>query len=132
VAQSTERRRDLGLLVLRLGIGAMFVGHGLPKLLGGVKRWQTVGEAIGVLGIHFAPTCFGLAAALSEFCGGILLAAGLAFRPACALLLTTMVVATLHHVHRGDGFATASHAVEAAILFASLLLIGPGAWRLGR
>ena len=49
-----EKQRDLGLLVLRAGIGAMFVGHGLPKLLGGPQRWTTVGEAMAYLGLDFA------------------------------------------------------------------------------
>jgi putative oxidoreductase len=42
------------------------------------------------------------------------------------MLASTMVVAAAFHLDRGDGFAKASHAIEAAILFGALILIGPG------
>jgi putative oxidoreductase len=69
-------------------------------------------------------------AAFAELGGGLLLALGVAFRPACALLLCTMIVASARHLSQGDGFGKSSHAIEAGILFLSLLLIGPGAYRL--
>ena len=118
--------RDLGLLFLRVGIGAMFMGHGWPKLAGGPARWTGLGKAVSHLGIDFGHTFFGFAAAVSEFFGGLLLAVGLFFRPGCALLLSTMVVASTMHLRKGDSFTASSHAIEAAILFAALLLIGPG------
>ena len=118
--------RDLGLLILRVGIGASFMVHGFPKLLGGPEKWAKLGKAMEVFGVDFAPAFWGFMAAFSEFGGGLLLALGLAFRPACLLLLSTMVVASAMHLDRGDGFGKASHAIEAAILFLSLLMIGPG------
>jgi len=124
------RRRDLGLLLLRVGIGGMFVAHGLPKMLGGPTKWHALGTATSALGIHLFPTFFGFMAAVAELGGGILLAAGVLFRPACALMLATMVVATSRHLSQGDSFAVASHAIEAGILFLSLILIGPGPLRI--
>jgi putative oxidoreductase len=125
----SEKHRDLGLLLLRVGIGAMFMVHGYPKISGGPAKWATLGEAVGRLGIHFAPSFFGFMAALAEFGGGLCLITGAFFRAACALMLTTMIVASNMHLSKGDGFGTASHAIESAILFASLILIGPGAYR---
>jgi putative oxidoreductase len=119
-------RRDLGLLILRLGMGGMFVYHGLPKLLGGPARWESLGRALRAVGIDFAPTFFGFMAGMAEAGGGLCLALGIAFRPALAMLASTMVVAAAFHLDRGDGFGKASHAIEAAIVFGSLLLIGPG------
>lgn len=125
-------RRDLGLLLLRVGIGAMFVAHGLPKLVGGPARWEGLGRAMRAFGIDFAHGFFGFMAAIAETGGGLCLALGLAFRPALGMLLATMVVATASHLHRGDGFGKAMHAIEAGILFGSLLLIGPGRYVLRR
>lgn len=125
-----DRQRDLGLLLLRVGIGAMFMAHGWPKMIGGPAKWESIGSATQVFGLAFAPLFWGFMAALAELGGGLLLALGIAFRPACALLLCTMVVASAKHLSQGDGFGKASHAIEAAILFLSLLLIGPGAYRL--
>jgi putative oxidoreductase len=123
---SPDRFRDLGLLLLRVGIGGMFMVHGWPKLAGGAASWAKLGKAMAHVGIEFAPTFFGLMASLSEFFGGLLLALGLLFRPAAGLMLATMAVATTMHLQQGDGIGGASHAIEAAIVFASLLLIGPG------
>ncbi len=130
VMADSGKHRDLGLFILRAGLGASFVGHGLPKLLGGPARWHALGEAMGAFGVHFAPAFWGFMAMASELGGGVLLATGVLFRPACALMAFTMLVAVSHHFGRGEGFAEASHAMEAGVVFLSLLLIGPGPWRL--
>jgi len=118
--------------MLRVGIGGMFIAHGLPKLLAGPEKWLKLGKTMEHLGVDFAPTYFGLAAAVSESLGGLCLALGIATRPALALLVVTMLVAGTQHLLRGDGFGRSSHALESAILFASLMLIGPGKYRLGK
>lgn len=125
-----DRYRDHGLLVLRVGLGAMFVLHGWPKMAGGAAKWAKLGAATQHLGIDVWPTAFGFAASISELGGGLLLALGLFFRPAAFALLATMVVATSTHLAKGDGIMGASHAIEAGIVFLALLLIGPGAYSL--
>lgn len=128
--EKQESRRDWGLLILRLGIGGMFVAHGLPKLLAGSEVWTGLGGAMKALGIDFAPTAWGFMAAVSETLGGALLALGFFSRTACVFLLSTMLVAIAMHLTRGDSFVKASHAIEAAILFFSLIWIGPGKYAL--
>jgi putative oxidoreductase len=125
-----DKYRDTGLLILRVGIGIMFMYHGFPKLTAGPELWTNLGGALSNLGIGFAPTFFGFMAALSEFAGGLLLLLGLFTRPACFFLFITMVVAALMHLTGGDSFGEASHAIEAAILFVSLIFIGPGKYSL--
>ncbi len=121
-----DRYRDKGLLILRVGIGIMFMCHGFPKLTAGPEAWTKLGGALSSLGIGIAPTFMGFMAAISEFGGGLLLVLGLFMRPACFFLLITMVVAMLMHIKSGDPFVKYSHALESAILFFSLLFIGPG------
>jgi putative oxidoreductase len=128
--RSLDRYRDAGLLILRVGIGAAFMAHGYPKLAGGPDAWTGLGGALSAFGLSFAPTFMGFLAAISEFGGGLLLVLGLATRPACVFLLGTMVVATAMHLSRGDPFMKYSHALEAGILFLSLILIGPGRFSL--
>ena len=125
-----DKYRDIGLLILRIGIGAAFVCHGYPKIVGGPEVWARIGGALSSIGIDFAHTPMGLIAGLAEGVGGLLLMLGLFTRPACFFLLNTMIVATLMHVRAGDPFVKYSHALEAAILFFSLLLIGPGKYSL--
>ena len=126
-----DKKSGLGLLILRVGIGAMFMTHGYGKLFGGPEMWEKIGGAVSNFGIHFAPTFFGLMAALSEFGGGLCLILGLFFRPACFFMFCTMAVASTMHLTQGDGLQKASHAIEAGILFLSLIFIGPGPCTLG-
>ncbi|MDD5155122.1 MAG: DoxX family protein, partial [Candidatus Omnitrophica bacterium] len=79
---------DIGLLILRIGIGSMFIYHGAPKIFGGPQMWTNVGlMAMPGLGIKFAPAFWGFMAGFSEFAGGILIILGLFFRLACVLPL---------------------------------------------
>lgn len=126
---NTESMRDLGLLFLRIGMGVMYLYHGIPKLMGGTALWRKLGAAVSYVGIDFAPVTFGLAAALSETAGALFLMLGLFFRPALFFLIVTMGVAASMHLGRGDGLQVASHAIENAIVFFSLILIGPGRYK---
>jgi putative oxidoreductase len=121
------KHRDSGLLFMRLGLGVMFMLHGLPKLMGGPKVWGAVGAAMGNLGIHFWPKFWGLMAASTEGIGGLLLAIGFFYRPVALLLAFTMVVATLKHYHGGDNFMDkTSRPLELAFVCIGLAFIGPG------
>ena len=125
------KRFDLGLLVLRVGIGIMEAWvHGWPKLVGGPERWKKLGAAVEIFGIHFVPTFWGFCAMAAEFGGGILLVLGLFTRPAAASILVTMVVASTRHLSRGEGMSEASHAIELGIVMGSLLFLGPGRYSL--
>lgn len=124
--ENRYRTHDLGLLLLRIGIGVMFTIHGYPKLIGGPEKWAEIGGVMKMFGLTSSPVVWGFLAAFSEAIGGQLLALGLFFRWACLLLLGTMVVATAMHVMSGDDFGAYSHALESAFLFLGLLFAGPG------
>ena len=90
---------DLGLLIFRLGFGLGFLFfHGYDKLMGGPEAWANLGGAMSMFGIGFGHTFFGFLAAFAESIGGIMIAAGLYYRPIMALLAGTMFVATLRHI----------------------------------
>ena len=118
--------RNTGLLLMRIGLGIMFMYHGYPKLLGGPDMWTSVGGAMKHVGIGFYPVGWGLLAAVTETFGGFLILLGLAFRPAALLLTITMIIAATMHLKTGDGLNGASHAIEAAVVFFALFFIGPG------
>lgn len=124
-----DKYRDIGLLVMRIGLGfGFFWFHGWDKLIGGPERWIRNGSAIQLIGIDFWHTFFGFLAAFSESIGGMLIAAGFMFRPVSAMLCFTMCIAALSHVVSGNG--NPGHAFKNAFIFAGLLMTGPGKYSL--
>ena len=121
-----DRHRELGILILRVGIGLMFVFHGWPKISGGVETWVKLGMAMKFMGIGFAPAFWGFMSAATEFFGGILIAVGLLTRPVAMVLTFNMLVAVILKFSTGAGLGGASQAIEVGIVFLSLILIGPG------
>ncbi len=132
VLGSLGKYRDFGLLVLRIGLGVMFLLHGAPKILGGPAKWEKVGAAMSHVGVTAMPVFWGFMAGFSEFFGGLGLVLGFFFRPALLLLATTMAVATSMHLGKGEGLQVASHAIEDGIVFLSLLFIGPGKYSIDK
>ena len=132
----TNYSPDFGLLILRVGIGGMFLLHGYPKLAGGTEKWESLAQ----YGLPFLPegnicVFFGLAAALAEFFGGLLLILGGYHRIACGAIATTMVVAfnaKLAAVSDVSSFAKdAGWPLELLIVSIALFFAGPGRFRLG-
>ena len=120
---------NLGLLLIRLGIGASLIAHGLPKINGGPELWTKLGSSMEIIGIHFLPAFWGFMAAFAEAGGGVLLMLGVLWKPACFLLVFTMVIAVLHHAMKGETFGDYSHAMELGILFVGLFFTGPGKYK---
>ncbi|MCA0447768.1 MAG: DoxX family protein [Bacteroidetes bacterium] len=124
--------KDLGLLIMRAGLGIMMVLHGWPKIIGGPDRWESLGRNTEFLGITFLPVFWGFMGALAEFLGGALLAAGFFARTAAFFLICTMIVAAATHLGKGDGLMGASHAIEVGFAFFGLLFLGPGKFALNQ
>lgn len=119
-----DKYKDIGLLIVRIGIGIMFMIHGYPKITGGMEKWETLGNSMGSFGITLMPAFWGFMAAFAEFFGGLMIVLGLFFRPAVVLLVITMLVATSKHWP--SGFGKYSYPAESAIWFIGLFFTGPG------
>jgi putative oxidoreductase len=119
--------KDWGLLLMRIGIGAMFVVYGFPKLVGGPEKWAEIGGAMSVIGVTVYPKVWGFLAALAECGGGVCLIFGLAFRFACLSMAFTMgIAAAMLLLKAKTGFLAASHALDMLIVFVGLLFTGAG------
>ena len=127
---------DAGLALLRVGAGlalCTIFEKFLPRAgVWGPQEWFV--NDVAKMGFPF-PAAFAWAAVLSEFFGGILLALGLAARPAAFFnAVTTFVAAFVYHKDIGrDGVA----ALAFFLITASLTLAGPGrfsldSWLAGR
>lgn len=124
------KHKDLGLLILRIGIGLSFlIIHGWPKLQGGPERWAKLGNAMGKIGITFAPEFWGFIAMFAEVAGGLMLILGLFFVPANILLAFTMVIAFSTHIGK-DAWSRVASPLEMLTVFLALLFTGPGKYSL--
>ena len=124
--------RDLGLLVLRAGIGIMMTLHGWPKLAGGLPAWEKLGQAMSHVGINFFPGFWGFSCAMVETIGGVLLIIGFCFRPVTILLTLNFIVATVLLYKTSGVFLDWSRPAEMLILFFSRIFIGAGKYSVDR
>ncbi|PVH25516.1 DoxX family protein [Sphingobacterium corticibacter] len=121
------KSKDIGLLVIRLAIGAcMLIFHGIPKVSGGIETLEKIGNAMKHIGITFMPMIWGGAAAGIEVIGSLLFMIGLWTRPVSFLLAGTMLVATIFHLGEGHGWAKSSHTIELFFVFIAFALMGAG------
>ncbi len=120
--------QDLGLLLLRAGLGVMFIiFHGGPKLAGGPDQWEGIGARAG---FESLPVLWGFLAAFAESFGAFFLLIGLFTRFALLFLIATMVMAATYHLGNNDGWSGASRAIEMGIVFVGLFFVGPGRFSL--
>jgi putative oxidoreductase len=122
----TSPATDLGVLVLRLGVGlSLAFAHGLGKIP------PSPGLIDGTAEMGFPlPLLFAWAAALSEFVGGLLLVIGLATRPAAFFVACTMAVAFF--VRHDANFGEGEKAFLILVAALALLLIGAGRYAIDR
>ncbi|MFJ4470756.1 DoxX family protein [Streptomyces sp. NPDC089424] len=122
-------RRDLGLLLLRLGTGGVLAAHGAQKLFGwfggaGIEGTGQFMESVGYRPGKLSATASGLA----EWGGGTLLALGLATPAAGAAAAGGMTGACA--VHGPNGFFNAEGGFEypatLGMTAAGLAVAGPG------
>jgi putative oxidoreductase len=129
-----EGHVNLALLVLRVVVGTLFVGHGAQKLFGwfgghgpdGTGRFfesagLTRGRAMAIL------------AGASELIGGLLFACGLV-TPAGAALLSAVMIVAIWTVHRPNGIWITENGYEYSLVLLAVLFAvtaaGAGDWSL--
>ena len=125
---------NIGLLIIRLVVGLLFVGHGAQKLFGwfggyGLKGTGGWFESIGMKpGVTMA-----LMAGLAELIAGILFAAGL-LTPLAALMIAGTMVMGIMKVHGQNGLWATSNGYEYNLTLIAVVvgiaLIGPGQYAL--
>ncbi|XXM70598.1 DoxX family protein [Lysinibacillus sphaericus] len=125
---------SLGLLIIRLVVGVLFIGHGAQKLFGwfgghGLKGTGGWFDSIGMKpGVTLA-----LFSGLSELVGGLLFALGLLTPLAGILIAGTMLMAIIK-VHGQNGVWVTSNGYEYNLTLIAVAigvaLAGPGKYAL--
>ena len=125
---------DLGLLVLRLVLGVIFIGHGAQKLFGsfGGPRISGFAKVLEQLGIKLAKP-MAILAGLAEFVGGILVTLGF-LTPLAALALVVVMIVAVLTVHLKNGFFVTNGGYEFNLALVgialTLLIVGAGVYSL--
>ncbi|MFD6027784.1 DoxX family protein [Streptomyces griseoluteus] len=129
------RRKDLGLLAVRLGTGGVLAAHGAQKLFGWFGGGGIEGTGRFMESIGFRPgKASAIASGSAELGGGVLLALGLATPAAGAAAAGGMGGAV--SVHRPNGFFAAAGGYEypayLGYIATCIGLTGPGRYSLDR
>jgi putative oxidoreductase len=124
----------LGLLLVRVVVGVLFIGHGAQKLFGwfggygpkGTGGWmESVGIKPGVLMAVFA--------GLLEFVGGALLTVGL-FTPLAGIIIALAMIGAIIKVHFKNGVWITANGYEYTLVLLTvavgIALIGAGDYSL--
>jgi putative oxidoreductase len=126
----------LGLAVLRLVVGGLFMGHGLQKLAGwfGGGGLPGTGAAFESMGLR-PGRAHAAAAGASETAGGAMIAAGV-LTPVGASLLSGTMITAIRKVHLANGpwVSNGGYEYNLVMLATAFALsdIGPGDWSLER
>jgi putative oxidoreductase len=125
---------ELGLLVLRVVIGALFFGHGAQKLFGWFGGYGLAGTGgfFEQIGFPHGKRQAALAG-LAEAGGGVLLALGL-LTPLAAALITSVMVVAVSKVHFAKGVWNQDGGFEYNLVLVAaafaLAAVGAGSWSL--
>jgi putative oxidoreductase len=124
----------LGLLIIRVVVGLLFVGHGAQKLFGWFGGYGPKGTGGWFESIGMKPgVAMAVLAGLMELVGGLLFALGLLTPFAAILLALTMIVAIVK-VHGPNGLWSTANGYEyqlvLLVIFIGVALTGAGAYSL--
>jgi putative oxidoreductase len=109
-----------GLLLARLMVGLLIVGHGSQKLLGWFGGHGIAGTSAFFEQLGFRPgRLFATVAAATEIVSGVLIALGLLGPVGPALMLSVMIVAAVS-VHWKNGLWAQGGGIELALFYGTV------------
>lgn len=113
-----EKRKEIGSLIVRVVLGAIFLVHGFMKFAGGIENVAGFFKSVGL------PGFLAYAVGTIELVGGILMLLGLGTQVVAALFAIVMVGAIVT-VKLGKGFV-GGYEFELALLAMSVHLLLSG------
>jgi len=112
----------LGLLVIRIVVGLLFVGHGAQKLFGWFGGYGIKGTAGWMESIGMKPgVAMAVLGGLMELIGGVLLAAGL-FTPVASVLIVLTMLGAIAKVHGKNGIWATANGYEYPLVLIAVVI----------
>lgn len=126
----------MGLMILRVVIGALFVGHGVQKLFGWLGGHGIEGTAGLMASLRYRRArAAAVVAGLTETVSGLALVLGFLTPLAAAGVIGVMINA-IGAVHLRNGLWNTNGGIELPLVYtavaAALAFTGPGTWSLDR
>ena len=127
-----EQKTDLGLLILRVSLGIVFLAHGWLKVFTfGLERATQVFEAHTIWNINLVPGWFAPPAAVIEWVGGIMLILGFKIRWATPPLAIVAFGAGAVHFENGWNYTSKpdggwEYGIFLFLCCVAVHLLGPG------
>jgi putative oxidoreductase len=126
---------SVGMLILRVVVGLLFIGHGTQKLFGWFGGGGPEGTSgfFGSLGYR-SPRTLALVGGLTETVGGVLVLLGL-LTPLGSALIIGMMVAAILAVHIDKGVWNSNGGIELPLVFiaaATAIAFSPGRYAIDR
>lgn len=121
----SERRLNIGLLIMRLGMAASLLVYALPKLIGGTQMWIHVGKGLRFLQADLSAQVVGCTLLIIETLASLGLITGAFFRISAVMLASVYSLYFISFMSRG--YQTLPlYAAALACVCVSYLFTGPG------
>ncbi|MGW8959436.1 DoxX family protein [Paenibacillus sp. NPDC055715] len=111
-----------GLLLVRLVVGLLLVGHGAQKLFGWFGGYGPKGTGAWMESVGIKPGVFmAVSAGLMELLGGALFALGL-LTPLAALFITVTMLGAIFKVHGQNGIWATANGYEYPLILIAVVV----------
>ena len=130
--QESHTLEQVGLTLIRMSFGIIFVIFGYNKLISGPAHLTELGSAMNFFGVTCGYMLWGYLAALTELCGGLSYVFGFCTRIASLPLIWLLIVAIKFHLEKGDIFTTWAFACLCLCIVIGFFIAGSGAYSIDR
>lgn len=124
-----DRKKDLGLLIMRLGLAAVLLWHSVPKLIGGAPAWKSVGTTLDFINLGLPVSFMGLLSLTLETLCSVSLIFGYLFRLSSGVLFVLLLLYSFNYFN--VAYKTLMMwSLALTTVFLGLVFAGPGRYSL--
>ena len=124
-----DRKKDVGLLIMRLGIAAVLLWHSVPKLIAGAPAWKSLGTTLAFINVGLPASFLGLLSLSLETVCSISLIVGYFFRLSSTVLFILLLLYSINYFN--VAYKTLMMwSLALTSVFLGLVFTGPGRYSL--